>query len=99
MDNIDITTALGIAGFVGIFMQFIKYLLKSLSDAWKGLITIFIVAILCIFISFVVYWIGFGKEGETIQNVVIRGFQSIFIAIGGYEGIKQVMQLFVEKKE
>ena len=98
MNAIDITTAAGIAAIASFLIQLIKNIYKNKKkqifgdDRWEKITIIILIAVLCIIISILAYLAGM-IESDSLSEAFIRGFQAIFIAIGGYEGLKHFFNL------
>lgn len=99
MQTIDITTALGISAIVGVLIQILKQGINktTIKDKFKKIIIIILVIAFCLLFSWIAYFGGI-VENDTIQSMLIRALQASFITIGGYEGIKQLINLFTAEK-
>ena len=98
MENIDLTTTAGIAGFIGIFMQIVKVgLKKHLTERCTSIVIICLNMILAMGISFVVYWAGVSEDIQTIPSVLKMGLSSFLLAVGGYQGLKALMKMVFPK--
>lgn len=98
MDAIDLTTAAGIAALVMVLIQIIKPVYrKYMVEKWAKFFVIVTVLLLCIIISVLVF-LSDMIENDTVISMLYRAGQAAFIAIGGYEGIKQLIKLFTNDK-
>jgi len=95
--TLDLTTAAGIAFIVGLLMLWgNKIYRRYYTEKLSKFLTISTVFLLCLGLSYLTYLAGF-VDGENIKSALIRGFSAWFITIGGYEGLKRVLQLFVNE--
>jgi len=95
--SLDLTKAGGIAVIVGLLMIWGNRLYRRiLSEKLSKFLTVFTVAILCLVFSYLSYLAGY-NENETIKDTLVRGLSAWFITIGGYEGIKRMLQLFIKE--
>ena len=96
METIDITTSMGIALLAGLFTQAIKngYAKTTITDKIRKIMVILTVLGLCLLFSWLTYFGGL-LENDTLWNMFMRAGQATFITIGGYEGLKQLVNLFI----
>lgn len=95
----DPYSAMGIAILTVLFVKFFirNGLKKYLSDKWAKLILILSVFVIAELFSLGVFFVEI-VENDTIWTMFTRGATAWFYAISGYEGLKRIFNIFLEKK-
>jgi hypothetical protein len=97
--DIDLTTATGIALIVSALTQIIKIIYnKYLIEKAKGLVTLTTILVLSQLLSLIAFQSQL-IPNDTAYNCVHRGIEAFLISVGGYEGIKQLLQAFIPTKD